>query len=87
MKIKPVAGFVLIETKEVGGSEFVTSTGEKIGVTKENYVAAVSKKEEKDLEWKVGDKVALGEGAKGFEMEEGKKKYALISNSFIIAVL
>lgn len=85
--IKPVAGFVLIETKEVGGSEFVSSTGEKIGAVKENYVAAVSKKEEKDLEWKVGDKVALGEGAKGFEMEEGKNKYALISNSFIIAVL
>lgn len=87
MKIKPVAGFVLIETKEVGGSEFVSSTGEKLGAEKENIVAAVSKKEEKDLEWKVGDKVALGEGAKGFEMEDGKKKYALLSNSFIIAVL
>lgn len=87
MKIKPVAGFVLIETKEVGGSEFVSSTGEKIGTVKENVVAAVSKKEEKELEWKVGDKVALGEGAKGFEMEDGKKKYALLSNSFVIAVL
>lgn len=87
MKIKPVSGFVLIETEEVGGTGFVTGSGEKLGAKKENIVAAVSKKEEKDLEWKVGDKVALGEGAKGFEMEDGKKKYALLSNSFIIAVL
>ena len=43
MKIKPVAGFVLIETKEVGGSAFVSSTGDKLGAEKENIVAAAEK--------------------------------------------
>lgn len=87
MKIKPVAGYVLIETKVVGGSAFVSSTGDALGAEKENFVVAVSKKEEGESEWKVGDKVALKEGASGFTMEYGEKKYALISNSFIIAVL
>lgn len=83
--IKPVRGFVLIETKEVGGVGLIGVDGADIGAKKENIVAAVSKKDE--VEWKVGDKVALGEGAKGFEMQEGEKKYALLSNSFVIAIL
>lgn len=83
--IQPVRGFVLIETKETGGTGLIGPNGSNLGAKKENIVAAVSKKD--DVEWKVGDKVALGEGAKGFEMEEGKKKYALLSNSFVIAIL
>lgn len=83
--IKPVRGFVLIETKEVGGVGLIGVDGADIGANKENIVAAVSKNDE--VEWKVGDKVALGEGAKGFEMQEGEKKYALLSNSFVIAIL
>lgn len=83
--IKPVRGFVLIETKEVGGTGLISADGSNLGAKKENYVAAISEKDE--VEWKVGDKVALGEGAKGFEMEEKKKKYVLISNTFIIAIL
>lgn len=83
--IKPVRGYVLIETKEVGGVGLVGVDGSNIGAKKENIVAAVSEKD--DVEWKVGDKVALGEGAKGFEMEDKKRKYALLSNSFVIAIL
>lgn len=83
--IKPVSGYFLMETKSVGGSEFVSSNGDKIGAEKENIVVAVSKKDE--VEWKVGDKVAIGENAVGFSLEEKEKKYALMPNSAIIAIL
>lgn len=83
--IKPVSGWTLIETKETGGTGLVTADGESLGAKKENIVVAVSEKD--NVEWKKGDKVALGEGAKGFNMEDGNKKYALIANSFIIATL
>lgn len=83
--IKPVPGYTLIDVKEVGGTSLITSSGEKVGAKKQNIVVAVSKKDE--VEWEKGDQVALGEGAAGFTMEEGSKKYVLMPNSFIIAVL
>lgn len=83
--IKPVQGYFVMETKEVGGSALVTADGDRIGVEKQNFVVSISKKD--DVEWKVGDKIAIGEGAGGFTIEEGKKKYILMSNSAIIAIL
>lgn len=84
MKIKPVSGYTLVEVRTVGDSMLVTTTGETIG-ERENVVVAVSKKDE--LEWKVGDVVSIGEGTGGFNMEEKGKKYILLPNSSVIAVL
>ena len=84
MKIKPVSGYTLVEVRVVGSSPLITTTGEAIG-ERENIVMAVSKKDV--LEWKVGDVVSIGEGAGGFNMEEGGKKYILLPNSSVIAVL
>lgn len=84
MKIKPVSGYTLVEVKVKGSSMLVTTTGETIG-ERENVVVAVSKKDE--LEWKVGDIVSIGEGTGGFDMEEKGKKYVLLPNSSVIAVL
>jgi co-chaperonin GroES (HSP10) len=85
LKMKPVSGYTLIESKTEGGTDFVTSTGEKVGAKKVNIVVAVSEKD--TVEWKVGDKVAVGENGGGFAMEEDGKKYILLVNSSIIAVL
>lgn len=84
MKIKPVSGYTLVEVRTIGGSPLVTASGEAIG-ERENVVVAVSKKD--DLEWKLGDSVSIGEGTGGFNMEEKGKKYILLPNSSVIAVL
>lgn len=84
MKIKPVSGYTLVEVKIKGESPLVTLTGDAVG-ERENVVVAVSKKDE--LEWKVGDVVSIGEGMGGFNMEEKGKKYILLPNSSVIAVL
>lgn len=60
---RPVSGLTFIETETIGGTDFVTSEGEKIGAVKKNIVVAISKKDEETSEWKVGDVVDLGEGA------------------------
>jgi len=83
--IKPVSGYTLIEVETVGGSELITASGEAIGSTKLNKVVAVSKKDAN--EWKVGDKITVGENAGMFTIEEGEKKYYLLPNSAIIAIL
>lgn len=84
MKIKPVSGYTLVEVRVVGDSPLITTTGEAIG-ERENVVVALSKNDK--LEWKVGDVVSIGEGSGGFNMEEAGKKYILLPNSSIIAVL
>lgn len=84
MKIKPVAGYTLVEVKVKGDSELINIDGETIG-ERENVVVAVSKRD--DLEWKVGDVVSIGEGTGGFNMTEKGKKYILLPNSSVIAVL
>lgn len=85
-KVKPVSGYTLIETIFEGGTSLVTSSGEKVGATKVNVVVSVSP--EDDLEWKVGDKVAVGDRVKeGYDFSEGDRKFVLIPNSAIIAVL
>ena len=83
--IKPVSGYTLIEVETVGGSEFISSTGEQIGVKKVNKVVAVSKKDE--VEWAVGDTITVGENTGMFTIEGEKKKYYLLPNSAIIAIL
>lgn len=84
MKIKTVAGYTLVEVKVKGDSELINIDGETIG-ERENVVVAVSKRD--DLEWKVGDVVSIGEGTGGFNMTEKGKKYILLPNSSVIAVL
>lgn len=84
MKIKPVSGYTLVEVRTVGNSPLITVGGDAIG-ERENVVVAVSKKDE--LEWKVGDVVSIGEGTGGFNMEDAGKKYILLPNSSVIAVL
>lgn len=84
--IKPTRGLSLIETRVKDGGGILLADGTKSGDKQENIIVAVSNAD-KDLEWKVGDSVALGEGAKGFVMEHGKKSYVCMPNSFIIAVL
>jgi co-chaperonin GroES (HSP10) len=83
--MKPTTGWTLIESRQVGGSGLVGTDGESLGGKKENVVVAVSPKD--TVEWKKGDMIALGEGAKGFNMDEDGKKYVLIANSSIIAIL
>lgn len=88
MKIKkfPTTGLTFIETISEGGTDFVTSTGEKVGAVKKNTVIAVSKKDEETSEWKVGDTVELSEGAKGYVVTYGKKEVVCMPNGFIISV-
>lgn len=82
----PTTGFTFIETISEGGSDLITSTGEKVGAVKKNTVIAVSKKDEETSEWKVGDTVELSEGAKGYIVKYGEKEVACMPNGFIIAV-
>jgi len=84
--IKPVKGYTLIEAKLKEGKGIILGNGVRSGDKTENIVVAVSKAD-KEIEWKVGDSVALGEGAKGFTMEDGKKNYILMNNAFVIAIL
>lgn len=84
MKIKPVSGYTLVEVRTVGDSPLITAAGDAIG-ERENVVVAVSKKDE--LEWETGDVVSIGEGTGGFNMEDSGKKYILLPNSSVIAVL
>jgi co-chaperonin GroES (HSP10) len=87
MKARPTKGNVIIEAKKktIAGGLIIETADHKKSLFTEYYVRAVAKDDEVDF--KVDDRVLIGEGYKAYEVEDDKKQYICIDKNAIIAVV